>query len=292
MKKIFTMMLLALVCGMALQAQEAEYQPLVREGVKWINRYQIDDYSTGRFLPEIYYMLEFHGDTTVTTEQGNLDYHKLYRTLIKPSAPEDDYHSSTVFNDSSPAALLREEGKKVYCLIKNDLIEGFQNDTSKEFLLYDFANEEQAAVGWFVPDWVVYEGNLLDYYTWNGQTLINDANCKVFQKDDNLLIESIGLVSSVDGDLITLYKYRELGVERNIGLSHVIDADGNIIYRGPNYRFFARDINGDGQVDISDVNEVINMMLGKSDISPVDITGDGQVDISDVNAVINAMLGK
>ena len=292
MKKIFTMMLLALLCSIIVQAQDADYQPLVREGVKWINRYQIDDYSTERFLPEIYYMLEFHGDTTVTTEQGNLDYHKLYRTLIKPSAPEDDYHSSTVFNDSSPAALLREEGKKVYCLIKNDLIEGIQNDTSKEFLLYDFANEEQAAVGWFVPYWVVDEGNLLDYYTWNGQTLINDANCKVFQKDDNLLIESIGLVSSVDGDLITLYKYRELGVERNIGLSHVIDADGNIIYRGPNYRFFARDINGDGQVDISDVNEVINMMLGKSDISPVDITGDGQVDISDVNAIINAMLGK
>ena len=52
------------------------------------------------------------------------------------------------------------------------------------------------------------------------------------------------------------------------------------------------DLNGDGSVDISDVNLVINMMLGKDSSDNGDITGDGQVDISDVNMVINAMLGK
>ena len=53
------------------------------------------------------------------------------------------------------------------------------------------------------------------------------------------------------------------------------------------------DSNGDGKVDIADVNAVINMMLGKVDMVPAcDMNGDGQVDISDVNAVINAMLGK
>ena len=53
------------------------------------------------------------------------------------------------------------------------------------------------------------------------------------------------------------------------------------------------DLNGDGQVDISDVNAVINMMLGKTPQTPAgDVTGDGNVDISDVNAVINIMLGK
>ena len=53
------------------------------------------------------------------------------------------------------------------------------------------------------------------------------------------------------------------------------------------------DLNGDGHVDISDVNAVINMMLGKNPNTPAgDVTGDGNVDISDVNAVINIMLGK
>ena len=51
------------------------------------------------------------------------------------------------------------------------------------------------------------------------------------------------------------------------------------------------DLNNDSIVDISDVNAVINVMLGKS-AAPGDVTGDGTVDISDVNAVINAMLGK
>ena len=53
------------------------------------------------------------------------------------------------------------------------------------------------------------------------------------------------------------------------------------------------DLNGDGQVDISDVNAVINMMLGKTTQTEAgDVTGEGNVDISDVNAVINIMLGK
>lgn len=53
------------------------------------------------------------------------------------------------------------------------------------------------------------------------------------------------------------------------------------------------DINGDGQVDIADVNAVINMMLGKVEqTAGGDVTGDGAVDIADVNAVINIMLGK
>ncbi len=55
----------------------------------------------------------------------------------------------------------------------------------------------------------------------------------------------------------------------------------------------AGDVTGDGMVDISDVNAVINMMLGKTSPTPAaDINSDGNVDIADVNAVINLMLGK
>ncbi|MBO4723350.1 MAG: hypothetical protein IKX39_03525 [Muribaculaceae bacterium] len=53
------------------------------------------------------------------------------------------------------------------------------------------------------------------------------------------------------------------------------------------------DVNGDGVVDISDVNAVINMMLGKmTPTAAGDVTGDSHVDISDVNIIINLMLGK
>ena len=58
----------------------------------------------------------------------------------------------------------------------------------------------------------------------------------------------------------------------------------------------ASDVNGDGVVDIADVNAIINVMLARvaSDqlLATSDVTGDCVVDIADVNAVINAMLGK
>lgn len=53
------------------------------------------------------------------------------------------------------------------------------------------------------------------------------------------------------------------------------------------------DINGDGLVDIADVNAIINMMLGRIPSTVAgDVTGDGYVDIADVNIIINLMLGK
>ena len=53
------------------------------------------------------------------------------------------------------------------------------------------------------------------------------------------------------------------------------------------------DANGDGVVDISDINIMINMMLGNTAIDQnCDMNGDETIDISDINAVINVMLGK
>ncbi len=53
------------------------------------------------------------------------------------------------------------------------------------------------------------------------------------------------------------------------------------------------DLNGDGIVDITDVNMAINMVLGKvAKTNAGDIDGSGDVDITDVNAIINLMLGK
>ena len=86
--------------------------------------------------------------------------------------------------------------------------------------------------------------------------------------------------------------YYEISSTTNKYTVHDITAD---------YAGVLGDINGDGVVDIADVNSVINLMLGKGltpspspggEGSSADVTGDGVVDISDVNAVINAMLGK
>ena len=56
------------------------------------------------------------------------------------------------------------------------------------------------------------------------------------------------------------------------------------------------DINLDGTVDVTDVNIVINVILGKDQASNYDgrcnLNDDDTVDVSDVNAVINIILGK
>lgn len=60
------------------------------------------------------------------------------------------------------------------------------------------------------------------------------------------------------------------------------------------YSLKTGDVNGDGDVDIADVNAAINVILKlESDAtiaSRADVNGDGDVDIADVNAIINIIL--
>ena len=50
------------------------------------------------------------------------------------------------------------------------------------------------------------------------------------------------------------------------------------------------DVDGNGVIDVADLNIVINVTLGKAVNDKADVTGEGSVDVSDINAVINAML--
>ncbi|MBR1882427.1 MAG: M6 family metalloprotease domain-containing protein [Muribaculaceae bacterium] len=50
------------------------------------------------------------------------------------------------------------------------------------------------------------------------------------------------------------------------------------------------DVNGDGVIDVADVNYVINAALNDNTNLRADVNGDGEVDVSDVNTVINIVL--
>jgi len=52
------------------------------------------------------------------------------------------------------------------------------------------------------------------------------------------------------------------------------------------------DVNGDGSVNITDINIIIGMILSGSGDSQGDINGDGNVNISDVNTVISIIMGQ
>ena len=51
------------------------------------------------------------------------------------------------------------------------------------------------------------------------------------------------------------------------------------------------DVNGDGEVNIGDLNAVITMILSNSSEAAGDVNSDGEVNIADVNAVIAVILG-
>jgi len=51
------------------------------------------------------------------------------------------------------------------------------------------------------------------------------------------------------------------------------------------------DVNGDGEVNISDVNAVINFILSGQATTAGDVNKDGEVNIADINAVIDIILG-
>ena len=53
----------------------------------------------------------------------------------------------------------------------------------------------------------------------------------------------------------------------------------------------AGDVNGDGEVNIADVNAVIDMILSSNTLPTGDVNGDGEVNIADVNALIDLVLG-
>ncbi len=51
------------------------------------------------------------------------------------------------------------------------------------------------------------------------------------------------------------------------------------------------DVNGDGEVNIADVNTVIDMILSGASSPAGDVNGDGEINIADVNALIATILG-
>ncbi len=78
-----------------------------------------------------------------------------------------------------------------------------------------------------------------------------------------------------------------------------LDFDGNThtTAYGPIISFVYRessiqacDVNGDGEINIADVNAVIDMILGGSIMPSGDVNGDGEINIADVNVVIDMIL--
>ncbi len=288
--KVFFNITFAMLCCLFMKAQDNGYQPLVREGVKWVYYEEFYGIYTGN--PELYatslfryYTIEFRGDTVINGKS----YKKGFRTS---DVDFNAYNSAFYTSDDYPISYVREGTGKdrrwVYA-ITNTAVPSERMDFAEylwqyDSYYYDFIMGNEYPLYYFKED----EDMVLA-----GEVAICGQPCEVYYWRAERIVESVG-EDGYFGDLLRPFR---LPMDSNsVGrLHHVEDAEGNIIYKGLGYLddggVSAADIDRSGLVDIDDLNFCINRILNPGSVDVrCDVTGDGLVDIDDVNAIINDIL--
>ena len=236
MKKLLIIALLALLGMTQAAAQDYEYVPFVREGVKWVCFYDnpcSDDTGNGTFLPtgDHYYSLEIKGESIING--------KLYKPVHLYSG-----NSINEDNDTIPV-YLREENKVVYGIIPNEdrylecpvgigtyvIFPNMISDihTNEEFVLYDFSNPEvfynsissMYCEGYCYTDTVLIAGHYSKRHVFN-----DGAEC---------IIEGIGYDGNGAGAMLNYFYPVTIGMTQVIyHLSHVVE-NGQIIHKSWHY---------------------------------------------------------
>ena len=270
MRKTLLLTLLALLGMTQAVAQEYEYVPFVREGVKWVYRVQIqdeyiDDDDVGHVSYENhYYNLEFKGDTVING--------KVYKAMHMYSGDAINEENDTI------PVYMREEDKIVYAIVpdgkfydicpinigdNSEVNSSLQN--GEEFILYDFNDPVTFCYNnlWYYKYYVDNGGNpykFTDMITVNGHKAKRYVFCC---RDEYCFVEGIGYDGIRYGyTLAYLYDYFP-NTPVTYHLSHVIE-DGKIIYRSegeintdPNDRYLPI-----ARSDVKWVNEQVTVSDG------------------------------
>ena len=222
MKKII-IGLLMLIGFTSVQAQEYEYVPLVREGVKWTYAFlthQTPSDNCGAWV-ETFYTLEFKGDTTI----NGMEYKKLVFDLSnKVSEP---LHGTLAY--------MRETDKKVYAIINSEF------NSHDHFMTYGRPRIEN--VDGADGELIIFDfNNLTQFYKENGltiaeaqDTVINGVKRKYYTELNDhrpKIIEGIG--ADMIGNFLFPFNAKWVNCEttRTKGLCYVMDAEGNFEYYG------------------------------------------------------------
>ena len=236
MKKTLLFTVLALLGMTQTVAQEYEYVPFVREGVKWVYCYDSPIMALGYedgFIPFgiHYYTFEMKGDTVIDG--------KSYKPVHLYSG-----NGINEANDTIPV-YLREENKVVYGIIPDDkryyecpigigtMVLGYNYvspglETGIEFVLYDFNNIE-----------TFYSSLAFSDYNDNDTVQIGNHLSKryifnIFNDNKDYIIEGLGFVEGCGMPLNYFYGLTTGVNQVMYWLSHVIE-DGEIIYKGMGY---------------------------------------------------------
>ena len=241
MKKTFLIIAMALLGMTQAVAQEYEYVPFVREGVKWIyyiNNYG-DLYPPDANFPEgkTWYTLELKGDTVING--------KTYKAMHK-------YYGESINGDNDTIPIfLREEDKVVYaivpdgrryldCPLGNKFFSRVDPYSGEEYVLYDFKDPDafwNAVLNRLDEDMDMYG----DLYENLGFDFITIGNHKAKRHtgmlagvDEFYTVEGIGLDSWRYGTPLCFFMKGWAPSCATFNFSHVIEGN-RIIYKGHFY---------------------------------------------------------
>ena len=227
MKKSIIIML-ALLGMTQAAAQEYEYVPFVREGVKWVCDIPYEDIYN-MVIRHNYFTLELDGDTIIDGI--------CYKAMHKYSGDRINWENDTI------PIYLREEDKVVYGIVPDgktydDCPVGIENDqemmekisAGKEFVLYDFND----AVG-FIESWCI----IPDFNSFVSRKVISDMVAIDGKQSKRYISQCVGDFCLIEGiGFDSLYGGYPLSLQKQkcpVFLDHVLN--GNmIIYRSEHHK--------------------------------------------------------
>ncbi|MBO4871089.1 MAG: chitobiase/beta-hexosaminidase C-terminal domain-containing protein [Muribaculaceae bacterium] len=169
-----------------------------------------------------------------------------------------------------------------------------------------FADPSKTVATWTDAYIWAYDGNGNMYSSWPGKEMTDTVTIKnvkfyysTYEVNDEdytfsfVLTNSKGTPQTIDYINVNKDIYVQLGTLNGVGKYNLTNVTR--IYEKSNpLNQIPGDVDGDGKVDVSDVNAIINIIL---EIKPAsyykgnaDLNKDGKVDIEDVNADINIIL--
>ena len=248
MNKLWIISMLTLLGMNQMAAQDYEYVPFVREGVKWVYWYKNDFTHVVLDMPGSlnYWTLEMKGDTVIAGRH--------YKPVHLNSM---DYNQQECEQDFIPV-YLREEDKVVYAIhpdgkrhpqcpvgIGGYVCEHYNQLEAPEgeFILYDFNDPMELYDSVFNqndPEWelqtkyVTYEHtDSVDLGGHHVKRHHYKTPYSLMNGGDDHIIEGVGY-DGFNGMPLFYFEKVITGLQVHYGLSHVIE-DGEVIYKSSSY---------------------------------------------------------
>lgn len=240
--------LVVVMCAITGAAQFAPYQSMLQEGRKYVNFMNVrghPDYGDYSYN----YTFYLHGDSVV----NGRTYKCCYIIVNDEVASRPVKCGSKLPQMGSLCSLLREENMVLYALKTDDLLDvqmmtsdGYNQETG-EYILYNFASaRESVEAGSGSASIVEVDGH----------------SCNLLKGWWGEFLESVGRVDSYGTLLAVGWGIANCRPNNVSGLSHVINADGEIIYKSKYYK-----------EELSGIDDVIESNTDYNDNNYYDLQG-------------------